>query len=214
VPKIPASERDAFYEARRTELARVALGLWAEQGYDQSSVAEIASRAGVSKGTFYLYFESKQALLEDVMRRNSLVPNVRELIEDLENRSLDEAVHHFVRGAWQHLCENRELVLVAIRELPTHLEQARLLIERVMVPANQLMAGYLEKQIDPTRAEQMSLIISARGLLGMIVFVYLTQEVLGAGRKLPVSEEQVTSTIAELFLHGIELRAPQEPHGC
>ena len=56
MPKIPASERDAFYEARRTELARVALGLWAEQGYDQSSVAEIASRAGVSKGTFYLYF--------------------------------------------------------------------------------------------------------------------------------------------------------------
>jgi AcrR family transcriptional regulator len=214
MPKIPASERDAFYEARRTELARVALGLWAEQGYDQTSVAEIASRAGVSKGTFYLYFESKQALLEDVMRRNSLVPNVRGLIEDLESRGLDEAVHHFVRGAWQHLCENRELVLVAIRELPTHLEQAKLLIERVMVPANQLMAGYLEKQIDPTRAEQISLIISARGLLGMIIFVFLTQEVLGAGRKLPVSVEQVTATIAELFLHGVAVRAPQESPAC
>jgi len=214
MPKIPARERDAFYEERRAELARVALGLWAERGYDQTSVAQIASGAGVSKGTFYLYFESKKALLEDVMRRNSLVPQVRELIGDLGNRSLDEAIHRFVRGAWQHLCEHRELVLVAIRELPTHLEQARWLVERVMVPANRLFAGYLEKQVDSTRAEQLSLVISARGLLGMLLFVFLTQEVLGAGRTLPVPEEQVTATIAELFLHGIEMRAPGESHGC
>jgi DNA-binding transcriptional regulator YbjK len=64
MPKIPASERDAFYEARRTELAACALRLWAERGFDQTSVAAIAAEAGVSKGTFYLYFESKDALLE------------------------------------------------------------------------------------------------------------------------------------------------------
>jgi AcrR family transcriptional regulator len=214
MPKIAASERDAFYEARRTEIAEVALGLWAERGFDQTSVAEIATRAGVSKGTFYLYFESKEALLEDVLRRNSLAPHILALIDDLRSRSLDEAVHHFVARAWQHLCENRALVLVAIRELPTHLEQARQLVERVMVPANRVLAEYLGAQIEPERAEQVSLIISARGLLGMIVFVFLTQEVLGAGRFLEVSEQKLTSTIAELFLHGVERSAPGESHGC
>jgi AcrR family transcriptional regulator len=203
MPKIPASERDAFYEARRTELADCALRLWAERGFDQTSVAAIAAEAGVSKGTFYLYFESKKALLEEVLRRNSLLPNIQQLVDDLQHSSLEEAVRGFVRGAWRHLCDHRELVLVVLRELPTHLEEASRLVERVMVPANRILASYLEARIDPDRAKEISLVISSRGLLGMIVFVFLTQEVLGAGRALPVSEEELTNTIAELFLRGV-----------
>ena len=211
MPKIPASERDAFYQARRAELAEVALKLWAERGFDQTSVAEIAAEAGLSKGTFYLYFESKDALLEDVFRRNSLVPNVQQLIDDLRSRSFEQAVHGFVRGSWRHLCEHRDLVLVALRELPTHLDQLQRLIEHVMVPANQLLAAYLEARVDPERAEQLSLIVSARGLLGMILFVFLTQEVLGAGRFLKVSDEELTSTIAGLFLYGVTTRPAEDP---
>jgi AcrR family transcriptional regulator len=203
VPKIPASERDAFYEARRTALAAGALRLWAERGFDQTSVAAIAAEAGVSKGTFYLYFESKDALLEDVLRRNSLVPHIQQLVGDLQHRSLEEAVRGFVRGAWRHLCDHRELVLVVVRELPTHLEDAQRLVERVMVPANKILADYLEARIDPDRAKEISLVVSGRGLLGMILFVFLTQEILGAGRFLPVSEEALTDTIAEIFLRGV-----------
>ena len=61
-----------------------------------------------------------------------------------------------------------------LRELPTHVEQARQLVERVMVPANRLLAAYLEARVDPARAEKLSLIISGRGLLGMLLFVFLT----------------------------------------
>jgi AcrR family transcriptional regulator len=210
MPKIPASERDAFYEARRVELADVALKLWAERGFDQTSVEAIAVEAGVSKGTFYLYFESKDALLEEVLRRNSLVPNIQQLIADLQTRSFEEAVHGFVRGAWRHLVGHRELVLVALRELPTHLEQAQRLLERVMVPVNRLLAGYLERHIDADRAQELSLPIAARGLPGMVLFVFLTQEVLGAGRFLPESEDKITFTIAELFLRGVGTARPEE----
>lgn len=203
MPKIPASERDAFYEARRAALARAALRLWAEAGFDQTSVAKIAREAGIAKGTFYLYFESKEALLVEVLRRNSLVPNVVALIEDLRSRSLEDAVHGFVRGVWRHLSEHRELLLVALRELPTHLEEARRLVERLMAPTNAAVGRYLESRIEPERAKQISSVISVRALIGMIVVVFLTQEILGAGRVLPVSEEDITTTLAELFLRGV-----------
>ncbi len=201
--KIAATERDAFYEARRNALADVALKLWAKQGFDQTSVATIAREAGIAKGTFYLYFETKGALLLEVLRRNSLVPNVLALMRDLETQHLEVAVHGFVRGAWRHLCGQRELLLVALRELPTHLDQAREAVERVLVPTNQALAGYLESRLGPRRAREISFVISVRALIGMIVVVFLTQEVLGAGRFLPVSEEEITRTIAELFLHGV-----------
>jgi hypothetical protein len=46
-------------------------------------------------------------------------------------------------------------------------------------------------------------VIAGRALIGMIIVVFLTQEVLGAGRFLPVPEEEITRTIAELFLRGV-----------
>lgn len=203
MPRIPASERDAFYESRRTALAEVALELWAEKGFDQTSVAEIAREAGIAKGTFYLYFESKEALLDEVLRRNSLGPNLLALIRDLQTRPLEEAVHAFVRGAWRHLSDHRDLLLVALREMPTHLEQAREIVERLMVPVNAAVARDLAARIGPERAGELSTVISVRALIGMVVVVFLTQEVLGVGRFLPVPEEEITRTIAELFLHGV-----------
>ncbi len=211
MPRIAASEREAFYEARRTALADVALKLWAERGFDQTSVEAIARESGISKGTFYLYFESKDALLLEVMRRNSLIPNVLALIEDLGSRSLEEAVHGFVRGAWRHLCEHRELVLVVLRELPTHLEQARQIVERVIVPSNTALASYLESRIPSERAREISSIISVRALMGMILVTFISQEILGAGRLLPVPEAEITKTIAELFLRGVVPASTEEP---
>ena len=122
-------------------------------------------------------------------------------------------MREFVRGAWRHLCEHRELVLVVLRELPTHLDQARQIVERVMVPANEALAAYLEARVDPDRAKQISLVISGRGLLGMVLFVFLTQEILGAGRLLPVPEDDLTSTISEIFLRGVTGSA-RESGGC
>lgn len=201
--RISASERDAFYEARRAALVEVARRLWAEKGFDQTSVAEIAREAGIAKGTFYLYFESKEALLDEVLRRNSLGPNLLALIRDLRTRPLEEAVHAFVRGAWRQLSANRDLLLVALREMPTHLEQTREIVERLMVPANAAVARDLAARIGPQRAGELSTVISVRALIGMVVVVFLTQEILGVGRFLPVPEEEITRTIAELFLHGV-----------
>ncbi len=43
------------------------------------------------------------------------------------------------------------------------------------------------------------------------LFVFLTQEILGAGRFLKVSEEELTSTIARLFLYGVTTRPAEGP---
>jgi AcrR family transcriptional regulator len=51
-------------EARPQELLEAALSVFAEKGFTAARLDEIAARAGVSKGTLYLYFPSKEALLE------------------------------------------------------------------------------------------------------------------------------------------------------
>lgn len=58
---------------RRKELLVVALRVFSERGYHQTRIADIIEAAGVARGTFYLYFESKHAifaaLLDDLLGR-------------------------------------------------------------------------------------------------------------------------------------------------
>lgn len=157
----------------------------------------------MSKGTFYLYFDSKQALLEDVLRRYTLLPNIQVLGENLATVPFEEAVRMFVGEAWKHLSDHRDLVLLALRELPSHVEQAQQALEHVFVPGNRLIAAYLEARLGPKRANEISLIVAGRGLIGMIIMFFVSHELLGASRYLPVDEEDITSTIADVFLHGV-----------
>ena len=52
---------------RRQAIMDTALEIFAEHGYDSTSISMLAKRAGVSKGLMYNYFESKEELLSTIM---------------------------------------------------------------------------------------------------------------------------------------------------
>ena len=56
-------------EVRRDELIEAAESLFLTQGYEQTSVRDIVARAGVAKGLFYYYFDSKEAVLDAIAAR-------------------------------------------------------------------------------------------------------------------------------------------------
>lgn len=68
----PKPLRTRRKEARPQELTEAALGLFVEKGFAATCLEDVASRAGVSKGTLYLYFSSKEALFEAVIREGIL----------------------------------------------------------------------------------------------------------------------------------------------
>ncbi|TLF42683.1 helix-turn-helix transcriptional regulator, partial [Halomonas urmiana] len=57
-------------EARPGELLEAALDLFVEKGFAATRVDDVAARAGVSKGTLFLYFPSKEELFKAVVREN------------------------------------------------------------------------------------------------------------------------------------------------
>ena len=62
-------------EDRPREICAAALEVFAEKGFAAAKLDEIARRAGVSKGTLYLYFKDKEQLFRAVVR-DSIAPNV------------------------------------------------------------------------------------------------------------------------------------------
>lgn len=62
-------------DERPGEILNAALDVFAARGFAAAKLDEVAARAGVSKGTLYLYFESKEELFRSVVR-GLLLPNV------------------------------------------------------------------------------------------------------------------------------------------
>lgn len=54
-------------ERRKQELLKIAYRMFIEKGYENTSIDEIIAEAGIAKGTYYYYFESKEATLEAVI---------------------------------------------------------------------------------------------------------------------------------------------------
>lgn len=67
-----ARPRAADYDDKRLAILRKSARLFAEQGYDRTSMTEIALALGVSKALFYHYYRAKEDLLFDIIRSHLL----------------------------------------------------------------------------------------------------------------------------------------------
>jgi AcrR family transcriptional regulator len=66
--KRPRRPRKADPAARRQAILDAALTVFAERGFEAARLDDIAARAGIAKGTLYLYFADKEALFEALIR--------------------------------------------------------------------------------------------------------------------------------------------------
>jgi len=202
VPRIAAKDRDALGEARRDQILEAAIRLWLRRGFDATSVEAIAREAGLGKGTVYLYFPTKEAILDEAVRRYSLLSTAGELTRLLEAAPPEEAIPGIVSGLWARLRERAPLIGLVLREIPLRPENARLFVEKVVLPTNRLLADYLDSQVTSGALRPLNTFVAPRPLVGMLVVFLLTQEVLGARAISPVSDEAITATVSDLFLHG------------
>ncbi|MEW6736055.1 MAG: TetR family transcriptional regulator [Acidobacteriota bacterium] len=76
-------------QERRQTILDVALQLWEQTAYSQLTMAEIAERAGIAKGTIYLYFATKEHLFLALLERL-----LAEWFNDIDSRLTD------ARGRW------------------------------------------------------------------------------------------------------------------
>ena len=104
-PSAPATPlRQRRKEARPHELLEAALELFVEKGFAGTRSEEVAARAGVSKGTLYLYFPSKEELFKAVVRSNlsTLIAEGQEVADTYEG-STSELLRFLLQSWWQRV---------------------------------------------------------------------------------------------------------------
>ena len=199
--RIPKFRRRA--EDRPDEVLDAALDLFIEQGFAATRVEDIARRAGLSKGAVYLYFPSKQAILEALVRR-AIVP----VAETAANTALAfegdprESIRMVFAIISQRLADPRVIAIpkLIIRENGVLPEIARMYRREVIDRALPVAVALIRRGIDKGVFRPVDPELAVRSLIGPIGMHVLMAEAFGivpeGGLNLPALME---THIAILF---------------
>ncbi|MDH1380012.1 TetR/AcrR family transcriptional regulator [Comamonas aquatica] len=145
-----ARGRSRRKEARPAELLEAATRLFVEKGYAATKVEEVAALAQVSKGTLFLYYPSKQALLKAVVREN-IAGRFAEWQAELE--AFAGTTPELVRYAFQVWQERigdtyaGGICKLMASECCNFPELASFYLEEVVKPGNALVRRILERGV-------------------------------------------------------------------
>jgi len=138
-------------EARPAELISAALDLFVERGFSATRLEDVAARAGVSKGTLYLYFPSKEDLFKAVVR-GGIVPAIEraEKLVDEHQGSSDALIRNLVKGWWASVGSTRlggipKLMISESRNFP---ELTQFYYREVISRGPRLVAAAVQRGID------------------------------------------------------------------
>jgi AcrR family transcriptional regulator len=105
-------------ESRRAEILDTALRVFGRKGYHHTRISDVIAEAGIARGTFYLYFESKSAIFLELLDR--LLDRLREGVVGVEigpgAPPVDEQLAETVRRIVETVSRNRLLTTIIIRE--------------------------------------------------------------------------------------------------
>src|SRR5512137_284492 len=147
----PPPTRQRRKETRPQELLDAALELFVEKGFAATRSEEVARRAGVSKGTLYLYYPSKEELFKAVVRQSlaHIIAEGLELAESFAGSTSDLLIR-LMDTWWQRVGNTpaagiHKVVLAEVRNFP---ELAQFYNDEVIVPADRLFSTTVQRGID------------------------------------------------------------------
>ena len=137
-------------EARPAELLEAALALFVEKGFAATRSEEVARAAGVSKGTLYLYFPSKEELLKAVIQHFMGTEIETGMAEAAAaDGPVAEAMEQLLVSWWTRIYEGPasgvfKLMITEVRNFP---EIGRFWVERVVTPGQAIVSGLIQRGI-------------------------------------------------------------------
>jgi len=192
--------------ARPAELLAAALEVFVERGFAATRLDDVAARAGVTKGTLYLYYPSKEDLLKAVVR-SGLVPVVREA-ESLAQTfpgPTSALMRNLARVWWSAIGATPlgGIAKLVIAEAGNFPEVAKLYHEEVIRPVSELIGRLLERGIAAGEFRAVDPDYMPRIAMAPLVMLNLWMHSFSRHAQAPVDPERYLSTYLDLLLAGL-----------
>ncbi len=188
------------HDQKRAQILKSAARVFAREGFDRASMTQLARECGISKANIYHYYDSKDAILFDIL--DTYLSDLRDLIcgIDLEGLTPEERLHRVVAAillAYEGVDDEHRVQTSGIAALPA--EQQRLLrgYQRDMV-------GFVSDIIrdnapEVFEADPGKLRSATMSVFGMLNWYYMWNA--GAGSE---ARQDYARLVSNLTLHGVQ----------
>lgn len=195
---------------RKEQILDVAAGLFAQRGFQGTTTRQIAESSGVTEALIFRHFPSKEELYWAVIERKIKMAGPAERMRQrLQIAGTDMEILAGVAG---EILERRAKDQTLSRLLLySALENHRLshrFFKTYVAELYEVLSEFIRQRIGEGRFRPVDPVLAARGFLGMVIYHSWVQELFGGKRYQNFSVQQVSNTLAEVWLQGM-LSAPE-----
>ena len=171
---LPPHKRERRKQARPGELLDAALDLFVEKGFAATRSEEVAIRAGVSKGTLFLYFPSKEELFKAVVREN-MVRHQTEGAEEIARFEgpTPQLLEYLMLEWWRRYGATKasgisKLVMSEASNFP---DLARFFQDEVVTPGHAMIRSVLQRGIERGEFRPVDMDLTVHSVLAPLLFL-------------------------------------------
>jgi AcrR family transcriptional regulator len=193
-------------EARPAEITAAALEVFAEKGFAATRLEDIAHRAGVSKGTLYLYFETKEVLFKAAVEAG-MTPAVEaaEALAADTTRPAADLLRDFIFGWWQKVGSTPlgAVPKLLVAESGNFPEIARWFHDTMISRAHRAMAQIVELGIARGEFRPLPSLTASRIVFAPLFSFLIWQRAFGDCMKDLSEPEKFFEVAADILINGL-----------
>jgi AcrR family transcriptional regulator len=212
----PAQRWRRRKEARPGEILGAALTCFAERGFAATRLDDVAQRAGVTKGTLYLYFPNKEELFKAVVAQ-ALVPNLERgeaLLSEADERGAEPGsaaamLTEMIRG-WAELARSPASAIpkIIVSEAGNFPDLARFYREQVVDRGMALWRRVLQFGIARGEFRAVNIDDTVRCIVSPLLLAMLWRHSLGRHEQTGFDSDTLLQTHLQLILNGLRVCQP------
>ncbi len=201
-------KRERRKEARPGELLEAALDLFVEKGFAATRSEEVAVRAGVSKGTLFLYFPSKEDLFKAVVRENLVSTMTQGASEVAQFQGSSGELLEWMMLQWWHrygATKASGISKLVMSEASNFPDLAQFFQTEVISPAHALVRSVLQRGIDQGEFRPVNVELALPSVLAPMLFLIMWTHSMApcCPNAELIDPEQFISQHAQLLVRGL-----------
>lgn len=193
-------------DARPQELLAAAIDLFVERGFAATRLEDVARRAGVSKGTLYLYFENKEELFKAVVR-NSIVPVIgaaESSVAEFDGHSA-ELLRKVLLDWWDRIGANKVsgIVKLVMAEANNFPELAKFYQDEVINRGTRMISSMLERGIARGEFRALNVTQTTQVLMAPMLMLVTWKHSVGPCDRAALEPLAFLDSFLDMALHGL-----------
>jgi len=193
-------------DARPQELLAAAIDLFVERGFAATRLEDVARRAGVSKGTLYLYFENKEELFKAVVR-NSIVPVIGQAessVAEFEGHSA-ELLRTVLMNWWGRVGASKVsgIVKLVMAEANNFPELAKFYQDEVINRGTRMISSMLERGIARDEFRAINVTQMTQVLMAPMLMLVTWKHSVGPCERGDLEPLAFLDSFLDMALHGL-----------